>query len=233
MSSFLSTVALVTLLSSRQDGSHHLTGPFLPPTQVSLSLSLSLSLSSLSSHSPVRESSPNSFSLSRPASPVALLTPAALQKFARFSSESEGLCSDLKSMRWMRVPASSFKMILYPTIFYFNYRFLQVWNLVPPDWYNPFQPLLFISHRLPDSHPDFPRYQKGYLDLLFIAFYVIVWSFVRQLITLHMFHPLARRYGIKKPAKLDRFGEQGYAVLYFSLMSSLGLVSYPPSTLFV
>ncbi|KAF8528669.1 TLC domain-containing protein [Gautieria morchelliformis] len=133
------------------------------------------------------------------------------------------LSSDLRSMRWMRVPESSFKMILYPVIFYANYRFLQAWNLVPPDWYNPFEPLLFLSHRIPDSTPDSPRYQKGYLDLLFIAFYVIVWSFIRQTITLYIFNPLARWFGIKKPSKIDRFGEQGYAITYFTFMTLLGL----------
>ena len=122
-------------------------------------------------------------------------------------------------------------MILYPTIFYANYRFLQAWNLVPPDWYNPFEPLLFISHRVPNSSPENPQYQKGYLDLVFIAFYVIVWSFVRQGMTLYLFHPFARWYGIKKAAKLDRFGEQGYAITYFSLMSILGLVSSSPCDL--
>ena len=176
--------------------------------------------------SPITEGTPpNSASLSRPGSPASLLTPSALKKLARFSSESDGLWSDIKSMRWMRVPASSFKMILYPVILYSNYRLLQAWNLVPPDWYNPFEPLLFISHRIPDSPPENPRYQKGYFDLLFIAFYVIVWSFIRQSVTSYVFDPFGRRFGIKKPAKLDRFGEQGYAIIYFSFMSILGLVS--------
>ncbi|KAF8591529.1 longevity assurance proteins LAG1/LAC1 [Ramaria rubella] len=190
-----------------QDGSHHLTGPFVPATPIG-------------ANTPVD----GSYSLSRPGSPAALLTPTALKALARFSSESEGLWSDLKSMRWMRVPASSFKMILYPTVLYANYRFLQAWHLVPPDWYNPFEPLLFISHRVPDSSPEDPRYQKGYLDILFVLFYVIVWSFVRQSMTLYIFHPIARHVGIKRSSKLDRFGEQGYAITYFSLMSIIGLI---------
>ncbi|KAF8529143.1 longevity assurance proteins LAG1/LAC1 [Hysterangium stoloniferum] len=185
------------LQNIEQDVSHHLTGSFLPPTPIT----------------------PLGF---RPGSP-ALLTPSALKALGRFSSDSEGLWSDLKSMRWMRVPASSFKMILYLVMLYFNFRWLQSWNLIPDTWLNPFEPLIFISHRIPDSPPDDPRYQKGYLDLLFIAFYVIVWSFIRQAITLYAFHPLARRCGIKKSAKVDRFGEQGYALTYFSVMSILGL----------
>jgi len=128
-------------------------------------------------------------------------------------------------MRWMTVPASSFQMILYPALGYLNYRLLQAWNLVPQHWYNPFEHLLFISHPIPDSSPHDPRYRKGYLDLLFIAYYVIFWSFIRQSFTLHVFHPTARRFGIRKAAKRDRFGEQGYAVAYFTFMSILGLVS--------
>jgi hypothetical protein len=37
--------------------------------------------------------------------------------------------------------------------------------------------------------------------------------------------PLARHYGVRKQAKLDRFAEQGYAVIYFTGSGLLGLVS--------
>lgn len=90
---------------------------------------------------------------------------------------------------------------------------------------NPFTPLLFVSHRVPTSSVDDPRYQKGYLDLVFVAFYVVFWSFVRQAITLWLCRPVARKFGIKKEAKLDRFGEQGYAVIYFAFTGFWGLVS--------
>ena len=103
------------------------------------------------------------------------------------------------------------------------------WEVLTPfvakDLYNPFEPLLFVSHRVPGSSSDDPRYQKGYLDLVFIAFYVIFWSFIRQSLTLWFFKPLARRFGIRKELKLDRFGEQGYAVAYFAFTGLWGLVS--------
>ena len=93
---------------------------------------------------------------------------------------------------------------------------------VPSDVPNPFRPLLFISHRVPSSPETDPRYQKGYLDLVFIAYYIVFWSFVRQTITSYL-RPLARWFGVKKQAKVDRFGEQGYAILYFSFTGLWGL----------
>lgn len=89
---------------------------------------------------------------------------------------------------------------------------------------NPFEPLLFVSHRVPASSEQDPRYQKGYLDLVFVAFYIIFWSFVRQAITLWLCRPVARWFGIKKEAKLDRFGEQGHAMIYFAFTGFWGLV---------
>lgn len=39
-----------------------------------------------------------------------------------------------------------------------------------------------------------------------------------------MIKPLARSLGIKKEAKLDRFGEQGYAIVYWGSMGIWGTV---------
>jgi very-long-chain ceramide synthase len=97
--------------------------------------------------------------------------------------------------------------------------------LIAPGLPNPFAPLIFISHRIQSSSPEDPRYAKGYLDLVFIAFYIVVFSFLRQVFMLHVFHPLARWYGIKR-SKFDRFGEQGYAIIYWGTMSVWGYVSF-------
>lgn len=103
------------------------------------------------------------------------------------------------------------------------------WELLAPyiakDVPNPFAPLLFISHRIPDSPPDDPLYQKGYLDLVFVAYYFVFWSFIRQTLTVYIFRPAAKWFGIRREAKLDRFGEQGYAVLYFLFTGIWGVVS--------
>jgi very-long-chain ceramide synthase len=121
--------------------------------------------------------------------------------------------------------ASSLKLLALVVLLWANWEFITPY--VAKGLENPFSSLLFISHRVPESSPEDPRYQKGYLDLVFIAFYVLVWSFVRQAITLWLCLPLARWYGIKKEAKLDRFGEQGYAVIYFAFTGFWGLVRTP------
>lgn len=131
---------------------------------------------------------------------------------------SLGLWNDITTMRWMTEPFSSFKLLMIPIMG------SVLLDLAAPGVSNPFKPMLFLSYRLPDSGDGQPKYAKGPLDLLFIAYYVIVFSFIRQSCTLKLLHPLARKLGIKKPAKLDRFGEQGYAVIYFSFFGSLGVL---------
>jgi acyl-CoA-dependent ceramide synthase len=120
---------------------------------------------------------------------------------------------------------SSFKLLCIPIILYTN------WHLLAPyiakGLPNPFEPLLFISYPVPSSLPGDQRYQKSYLDLVFIAYYIVVWSFIRQAITVNMARPLGRHFGIKKVAKLDRFGEQLYAVIYFSFFGIWGAVGQP------
>jgi acyl-CoA-dependent ceramide synthase len=61
-------------------------------------------------------------------------------------------------------------------------------------------------------------------DIAFVAYYIIVFSFIRQSLFLYVLKPLARSHGIKREAKLDRFAEQAYAVIYFTCSGSLGLV---------
>jgi acyl-CoA-dependent ceramide synthase len=115
--------------------------------------------------------------------------------------------------------ASSFKILIVPIILYVG------WKILNPHEDNPFEPFLFISHRVPQSPDADPRYAKGWKDLLFIAYHIVVFSFVRQFIILKLAIPIAWRFGIKKRAKLDRFGEQGYCVLYHGVMGFWGLVS--------
>lgn len=133
-----------------------------------------------------------------------------------------------------------------PVFLYFQ------WELLSPGTTNPFKYMLMIQYPVPGTS-DPVMYQKGYgvsaraspprscrtpspmhmittcsrplnQDLAFLAYYVIVFSFLRQVCTLHFLRPLAWKLGIKKEAKLDRFAEQGYAVMYFSVSGTLGLV---------
>lgn len=118
--------------------------------------------------------------------------------------------------------ASSAKILLTFVVLWANWEILAPY--VAKDAPNPFAPLLFISYRIPTSPDDNPRYHKGYLDLVFIAYYIVFWSFVRQVVTINLCRPIARWFGLKKEVKLDRFGEQGYAVLYWGGMGLWGVV---------
>lgn len=158
----------------------------------------------------------------------------------RMAKQKGGFVADLLSARWVVNPGrsiflpmpfpyltlfavSSFKLLMIPVLLYINWELLAPY--IAPQLSNPAAPLLLISYRIPDSSPDDPRYAKGYLDLAFLAFHIVFYSFVRQFVTIVICHPIARYFGIKKAAKLDRFGEQGYALLYFAVMGAWGYVS--------
>lgn len=102
------------------------------------------------------------------------------------------------------------------------------WEIVsafmPTSYANPFSPFIFLSNPVPGPTPGERRYAKSWWDLAFIGYYIVFWSMVRQSLVPVM-KKMARSYGIKKPAKLDRFGEQGYAVIYFSFTGIWGVVS--------
>jgi acyl-CoA-dependent ceramide synthase len=110
-----------------------------------------------------------------------------------------------------------------------------------PSYPNPFRSFVKISYSMPvtpedlahapaaEARPlakivDEARYGKGPLDLCFLAFYVVVFSFIRQSSTEYFWRPLGRRLGIKGEKKLLRFMEQGYALEYFSVSGLLGVV---------
>jgi len=184
-----------TLQRIETDRTHHLAGPFMPQTPFDS----------------------QSESGSRPSTPSFGRRPPREDPW---STESKGLWNDIVTLRWVVVPSSSLKLLLIPIVLWANWEFLAPY--VAADIVNPFAPLLFISHRVLDSSPDDPRYQKGYLDLVFIAYYIIVWSYFRQALTLQVLRPVARYFRIKKEAKLARFGEQGHAMTYFAIMGPWG-----------
>jgi very-long-chain ceramide synthase len=127
--------------------------------------------------------------------------------------------------------ASALQVLLVPIVLYVNWEFLSpnIWSLLHksglfPQYEdgipNPFAPFFLLSHRVPTSSPDDPRYQKGYLDLLFVAYYVVFWSLMRQIIAVNIAGHFARRVGIRREAKVERFGEQVYAIFYWGSSSS-------------
>ncbi|KAF8973622.1 TLC domain-containing protein [Flammula alnicola] len=79
-----------------------------------------------------------------------------------------------------------------------------------------------ITGYIPTSSPEDPRYRKTWWDIPFIAYYVVVFSFIRQLLVIKVSRPLARYFGLKRETKVDRFGEQMYALFYFMFFGAWG-----------
>ncbi|KAL7810640.1 TLC domain-containing protein [Trichoderma gracile] len=96
---------------------------------------------------------------------------------------------------------------------------------VHPAESNPVHHFIFLSYRQPNPvDPTLPpRYGKGLWDLAFVAFYTVVLSFSREFLMQELLIPLGRRNGIKSRGKLQRFAEQMYTAIYFSLMGPAGV----------
>jgi acyl-CoA-dependent ceramide synthase len=153
---------------------------------------------------------------SRVSSPVLRKAPS--------SKAGPSFWADLANGQWVINPASSFKLVCGSLAAFLGWE-----ALAPAGAPNPLAPLLLLSHRVPASAPGDARYQKGYLDLVFVAYYVVVWSFVRQTIIVTISRRLARRFGIRSVAKRERFGEQLYAMVYFAFFGIWGIVGAGPA----
>ncbi|KAH9965929.1 TLC domain-containing protein [Russula dissimulans] len=138
--------------------------------------------------------------------------------------KSRGFWNDLKTGRWVIVPSSSLRILLVPIFLHINWIIFTPFILSHPPP-SPFAPLLCLSYPTPSPTGDSadPRYRKGWLDLVFLAYYVVFFSFVRQFILYKICYPIAQYSGIRKKGKLARFGEQGYAIIYFSFFGAWGL----------
>lgn len=121
-------------------------------------------------------------------------------------------------LRWVSRPDDSFLVV--GSIF----AGWAAWRvLLPVTWrdLNPFSPFVTVQHRVVPQ-PDFvnnvddddARYQKGWLDLLFLVYWIVVFSFARQVLTLGPIRSLGRRFKLKG-RKLERFQEQVRATTSF------------------
>jgi very-long-chain ceramide synthase len=127
-------------------------------------------------------------------------------------------------LKWAIDPLYALRVLLVPIILYTLCQ-----SLGPALWpgktiSNPFAPFFLLSHHVPTSSTDDPRYQKGYLDLVFIAYYVVFWSLVRQIVVVNISGRIARRVGIRREERIARFGEQVYAIFYWGIMGAWGWV---------
>lgn len=133
-------------------------------------------------------------------------------------------------IRYSFTAAESLLIVVVPVIFFLNWEFLlprvfAVLDIERPED-NPFAPCILLSHRAPGSDP---RYGRGKGDITFIAYHVVVFSLIRQFITGTVAPRVGRFFGLTRTAKLERFGEQGYAFVYFFVFGAWGVVCQPQS----
>lgn len=87
---------------------------------------------------------------------------------------------------------------------------------------NPFAKFFLISNEITSTKE--PRYAKSWADLLFVSYYVVFFSWFCELVVAFS-RRVATYLGIRRKAKIVRFGEQTYAFVYYSLASAWGCVS--------
>jgi very-long-chain ceramide synthase len=124
------------------------------------------------------------------------------------------------------LPAHSLRILLVPPFLYV------LWTVFAPCFFgeetasrNPFGPIFLLTGYIPESSEDDPRYAKTWYDLVFIAYYIVFFSFVRQVIAVNLAQRIVLSYGIRlKEGKIERLGEQLYAVLYFTATGISGYV---------
>lgn len=75
-------------------------------------------------------------------------------------------------------------------------------SLLPRSAPNPFLSFILPSYHLPNG-----KYARGPKDWLFLGYYIVFWSFVRQAMTLHVIRPMGKRLGVRGQ-KLMRFTER-------------------------
>ncbi|KIY44123.1 LAG1-domain-containing protein [Fistulina hepatica ATCC 64428] len=112
------------------------------------------------------------------------------------------------------------KFIVVPVALYYVLEFVK--SILKLDIVNPFGALVFLSHPVADSPPGDPRYQKGWSDIPFVLYYIFWIALFRSIITTTS-KRIAMYFGLKSETKLDRFGEQGYAMVYGSLAGLWGI----------
>jgi very-long-chain ceramide synthase len=106
--------------------------------------------------------------------------------------------------------------------------------LINPTPDNPLHSAIFLSYPLSATDPLIPlsfrndpaapqHYGKGQGDFAFVAFYIVVLSFARELLMQRLIRPLAIHFQIRSRAKQNRFMEQAYTAIYFAIFGPLGL----------
>lgn len=88
-------------------------------------------------------------------------------------------------------------------------------------------PYFKLSH----YNPDTGLYAIGRFDACFVVFFVVFFTGIRHAVMAFLLSPLAKRYGIEKRRDRERFAEQMWNVIHYSIFWPLGIVrlfSYTP-----
>ncbi|KAL0572422.1 sphingosine N-acyltransferase lag1 [Marasmius crinis-equi] len=151
-------------------------------------------------------------------------TPLGTPTPARTPSPGARIPSKPRVSPWIRWAIDPpFRILVVPIAGYLNWELLTPFlGLSSEQLPNPFAPFFLLSNPVSSSTPSDPRYAKSWGDLAFIGYHIVFFSLVRQFVTITTCHPIARYFGIRSEAKLARFGEQGYALVYFAVMGAWG-----------
>ncbi|KAJ7720000.1 longevity assurance proteins LAG1/LAC1 [Mycena maculata] len=154
-------------------------------------------------------------------------TPLGMQTPVRtgFPGEGRHQPSVSPGLRWAVEPVEALPILVVPIVLSLCWELL-VPHLAPllgisgVPQENPFARFILLSHRVPGPEP---RYARGPGDVAFVAYYVVFFSLARQLITVALGRRVGRFFGIVRTGKLERFGEQGYAFVYFLVFGAWGV----------
>lgn len=110
-----------------------------------------------------------------------------------------------KWLQWLTNPLDSFTVLA--TIF----SLWAAWRIFLPSYRdtNPFSAFLFVSYPVAWGDKGLEtRFRKGPRDLLFLGYWIVVFSFVRTTLMQGPLKTLGRKFGIRRRRKLERFEEQ-------------------------
>jgi len=123
-------------------------------------------------------------------------------------------------LAWATNPLTAIKLLCVPVVLYYNWELVA--SHVSPLPPNPFRRIFDVSGYVEGSSPEDPRYAKTWWDFAFLAYYVVFFSAVRQLLCVSVAGPIARYMGLRRQGKIERFGEQFYALVYFTIFGAWG-----------
>jgi very-long-chain ceramide synthase len=86
---------------------------------------------------------------------------------------------------------------------------------------NPLHQFICLSYEIPGTDPVI--YGKGLRDLSFVGFHMIFFTFVREFSMQVILRPTARKLGLAKKGKINRFMEQTYSMMYYGFSGPVGL----------